>query len=249
METYGQLKAAVADWLNREDLTAVIPSFIRLAESLIYRNLRCVDNEFTATYTSTGWNISGGPNQANSAGVFKTLPPNFAEIKLVTWNGKPLQQISDAALSYRLNNTTDSDVCYFCIQDRKFGFSAEITDDPSTWTAESALIYTYYGSESLDSLPTWQVAVNPVEDPVVSDTSPQGLTQVDENTTRMLQRNPDLYLHGALTFASQYLKEPAAIAQWSGLFIGGLEDLRLNATIGMVSGSTSQVSSPYGESL
>ena len=30
---YSQLKSAVADWLNRSDLTAVIPSFIALAES------------------------------------------------------------------------------------------------------------------------------------------------------------------------------------------------------------------------
>lgn len=37
---YDELKAAVADFLNREDLTAVIPTFIRLAESRIDRDLR-----------------------------------------------------------------------------------------------------------------------------------------------------------------------------------------------------------------
>lgn len=37
---YDELKAAVADFLNREDLTAAIPTFIRLAESRIDRDLR-----------------------------------------------------------------------------------------------------------------------------------------------------------------------------------------------------------------
>lgn len=38
--TYSTLKSAVADWLNREDLTSVIPSFIALAEADINRILR-----------------------------------------------------------------------------------------------------------------------------------------------------------------------------------------------------------------
>ena len=38
--TYTELKAAIADWLLRDDLTAVIPSFISLAEADIARNVR-----------------------------------------------------------------------------------------------------------------------------------------------------------------------------------------------------------------
>ena len=34
--TYGELKTAVANWLNRSDLTSYIPDFIRLAEQRIY---------------------------------------------------------------------------------------------------------------------------------------------------------------------------------------------------------------------
>lgn len=37
---YDELKAAIADFLLRDDLTAVIPTFIRLAESRIDRELR-----------------------------------------------------------------------------------------------------------------------------------------------------------------------------------------------------------------
>lgn len=37
---YTELKAAVADWLNREDLTAQIPDFITFAEARLNRTLR-----------------------------------------------------------------------------------------------------------------------------------------------------------------------------------------------------------------
>lgn len=40
LATYAELQSAVADFLNRDDLTAAIPSFIRLAESRIDRELR-----------------------------------------------------------------------------------------------------------------------------------------------------------------------------------------------------------------
>ena len=38
--TYDELKASIATWLNRDDLTSVIPDFISLAESSINRDLR-----------------------------------------------------------------------------------------------------------------------------------------------------------------------------------------------------------------
>ena len=38
--TYAELKTAIANWLNRDDMTAVIPDFITLAERDINRKLR-----------------------------------------------------------------------------------------------------------------------------------------------------------------------------------------------------------------
>lgn len=40
ISNYTELKAAVADWLNREDLTVQIPDFIAFAEARINRTLR-----------------------------------------------------------------------------------------------------------------------------------------------------------------------------------------------------------------
>jgi hypothetical protein len=38
--TYAELRSAVADWLNRDDLTSVIPNFISLAEAQFNRTIR-----------------------------------------------------------------------------------------------------------------------------------------------------------------------------------------------------------------
>lgn len=40
LSTYAELQASIADWLNREDLTNVIPDFIALAEANMNRQLR-----------------------------------------------------------------------------------------------------------------------------------------------------------------------------------------------------------------
>ena len=40
LSTYSQRKSTLGDWLNREDLVAVVPSFIALAEAQIERALR-----------------------------------------------------------------------------------------------------------------------------------------------------------------------------------------------------------------
>jgi hypothetical protein len=38
--TYSELKATIADWLNRDDLSSTIPSFIALAEAQFNRSIR-----------------------------------------------------------------------------------------------------------------------------------------------------------------------------------------------------------------
>ena len=40
LSTYAELKTSIGDWLNRSDLTSVIPDFISLAEAQVERTLR-----------------------------------------------------------------------------------------------------------------------------------------------------------------------------------------------------------------
>jgi hypothetical protein len=49
--TYSELKSAVADFLNRDDLTSAIPNFISLAEATLNRRMRAPEMVTRATVT------------------------------------------------------------------------------------------------------------------------------------------------------------------------------------------------------
>lgn len=79
---YTDLKAAVARWLNRADLTDDIPGFIQSAEAQIAIDLRLRQQLCVAQLSTTaGYN-----------GI--SLPADFLEFDNVSLNGNPLEQIS-----------------------------------------------------------------------------------------------------------------------------------------------------------
>lgn len=67
--SYDDLKSAVADWLNRQDLTDRIPDFIRLLEAQVQRKLRIRPMMLTTEITLTSGEDS------------ITLPDNFLAIR------------------------------------------------------------------------------------------------------------------------------------------------------------------------
>ena len=62
--TFTELKDAIADWLDRSDLTARIPDFITLAEARLNRDLRIRPMEVRSTMETTSgqqyFNLPGG---------------------------------------------------------------------------------------------------------------------------------------------------------------------------------------------
>ena len=64
LSNYTELKDAIADWLDRSDLTARIPDFIALAEARVNRELRIrameVRSTMTATVNKRYFNLPGG---------------------------------------------------------------------------------------------------------------------------------------------------------------------------------------------
>jgi hypothetical protein len=69
---YGQLKTAVADWLNRDDLTLVIPTFIDLAHAKLNRRLRVREMIQRSTASITD--------------QFSNLPSDFLELRNIQLN-------------------------------------------------------------------------------------------------------------------------------------------------------------------
>lgn len=69
---YGQLKTAVADWLNRDDMTSVIPTFIDLAHAKLNRRLRVREMIQRST--------------ADITNQFSNLPSDFLELRNIQLN-------------------------------------------------------------------------------------------------------------------------------------------------------------------
>jgi len=109
LSTYTELKDAVADWLDRSDLTARIPDFIALAEARISRDLRIRPMEVRSImYTTSGqkyFNLPGGYIQMRN-------------IQLNTNPTTPLEYITPEMLD-RLygSNTTGKPRAYTLIGD------------------------------------------------------------------------------------------------------------------------------------
>lgn len=98
ISNYTELQAAIGDWLNRDDLAAVVPTFISLAEADINRKLKHwrMETRSTATLDSR----------------FSTLPADWnSTVSLTTSiNGKPypirLGSVADIADQRNLYSDT-----------------------------------------------------------------------------------------------------------------------------------------------
>ena len=96
---YSELKSSIADWLNRADLTAVIPDFITLAEAQINRQLRTHDmiKRATATVSDDYFSVPADWLETNvlvNLGT-QTIPMEYVdyerlnELKALSLSGDP----------------------------------------------------------------------------------------------------------------------------------------------------------------
>lgn len=86
--TYAELKSAIADFLNRDDLTSVIPTFISLAEASINRDIRHWRQEKRV--------------EATLDEQYENFPIDFMEIQeLSLTDGTRLEMVSTAFMQDR----------------------------------------------------------------------------------------------------------------------------------------------------
>ena len=134
LSTYDELKASVADFLNRDDLTNVIPDFIKLSETVMNREIRHYEMEKRAT--------------AQLDTQYTAIPSDFLEpIRFVITGAdtSTLEQVSALEISKRReanNNATGLPTTYTILDG-----SIEVHPTPdTTYTLEMA----YY--EKIDAL-------------------------------------------------------------------------------------------------
>ena len=119
LSTYSELKASIADWLNRDDLTSVIPDLITLCEADLNRRLRV--REMIARSTGA------------TSTQFTVLPSDFLEARNVQINTSPpavLDYRSPEALDrYRatIGDNADTPIYYTLIGD-----TIEVAPTPSS---------------------------------------------------------------------------------------------------------------------
>lgn len=127
LSNYSELKTSIASWLQRDDLTALIPDFINIAESYMNDDLRLRSMITEATIT---------PSQVNA---YVAFPDGFVEaISFNDENGDPLQQVHHEQL-LDINSTSGNPEFYSVTS--RINFES---------AASSALNYTMIYYKALD---------------------------------------------------------------------------------------------------
>ena len=95
--TYAELQSSIADFLDRDDLTSVIPTFISLAEADMNRQIRHWRQEKRAT--------------ANIDTQYSAVPSDFYEVirmYITSGNTQPLELLSQFQLLERKRRTANA---------------------------------------------------------------------------------------------------------------------------------------------
>lgn len=194
LTTYAELQTAVAGFLNRDDLTAIVPTFISLAEAQMQRDIRHWRMQVREAITF--------------AGRYTAIPDNWVEtirLTIPTEGASPLRLASVADMAERRANDYDTvgTPCYYTFN------AGEIELWPSPDTSLIGEIIYYRTIPTLSDINTtnWLLALAP-------DAYLYGaLTQ----SAPYLSEDARIAVWGALfTSAVGRLNETSDAAKWSG---------------------------------
>lgn len=118
--TYSDMVTAVGDWLDRSDLAARVPDFLRLTESRLNRLLDDPDMEVTETFPATG--------------EFTPLPLDFGEMVSISVGEGPLASVGPVEFA-GYDRTISGDPRVYSIVNRAIAFA------PANATVSITLVY------------------------------------------------------------------------------------------------------------
>jgi hypothetical protein len=145
---FGTLKTAIADTLNRQDLTSVIPTFVSLAQAQFNRKIR------------SHRQITRGSLTIDAQ--FEALPADWLETIRITMDASPIRVLTQISMDdltrYRtaIDNTTDAPV-YFSHN----GTDIELFPTPSTSYTGEITYYAKVTALSADADTNWLLTNNP----------------------------------------------------------------------------------------
>ena len=195
LDTYANLKTAIGNFLNRSDLTTVIPDFITLAEAQLMRRLTKRLNEEgkglprSAVTRNTGFSINA---------EMVNVPADFLGPLTFSIDGQA-QQITylspesfAAEKAHHGTNAVSGVPQFYAI----IGSAFQFCPAPDTAYTGTLTYWTKLASLSDSNTSNW-----------------------------ILANHPDVYLYGALAQSAPYLMDDARLTIWGGLFTAALEDM------------------------
>jgi len=195
LDTYANLQTAIANFLNRSDLTSVIPDFIALAEAQMIRRLakRLSEDGKRLPRSAVARNAAFSINAETVSVPADFLGPLTFSIDSEAMQLTYLSPGSLAREKARRGVSAATGVpAFYAVIGPVFQFcpvpDAAYVGTLVYWTELTAL------SDSTAS--NW-----------------------------ILANHPDVYLYGALLQSAPYLMDDARIAAWGGLFTAALEDM------------------------
>jgi hypothetical protein len=145
---FGTLKTAIADTLNRDDLTSAIPTFVRLAQAQLNRKIR------------SHRQITRGSLTIDAQ--FEALPADWLETIRITMDANPIRVLTQISMDdltrYRTatDNSTDAPV-YFSHN----GTDIELFPTPSTSYTGQITYYAKIAALSADGDTNWLLTNHP----------------------------------------------------------------------------------------
>lgn len=146
--TYATLKSAVADFLDRQDLTSAIPTFIAFAESAHRRDIRDRRMITRASLTLDA--------------QFEALPTDWLETIRITIDANPVRELQQASLSdLAFRRTGNVDTTGAPVMFAHIGPDIELWPTPNESYTASITYYAKATALSADSDTNWLLSAAP----------------------------------------------------------------------------------------
>ncbi len=207
--TYDGLKASIAAWLDREDLSAAIPDFIMLTEGRLNDQLRTRDMVTSAIIQSSD-GTAQLPSDFIEAITIVALPSGVAQVTddgvpITDENGNPIVDAPATGSTSLVLRNMDSGWTIGAYSGFSGGWPIlySLSSDILTIypTGAATLQLTYYGKV-----------------PALS---------ADNQTNWLLTKRPQVYLYGALLESAPFLQDDGRVALWKAAFDQAVTDYQL----------------------
>lgn len=216
LNTYAELQTAVANWLNRDDLTARIPEFIALSEARIRRNQHWFKQIYSTANAGLPFTVSAQP---------MSLPTYVKEI-IALWASSSTYQhdldivTPEAWRTLAQSNRNASGVPTVAL----------IAPQMDTWLSSSgAKLYLWpQPSGNFD-----------IDFQFIRDLDPLATV-----TNALFLRHPDLYLYGALAESAPFLQHDERLPMWEQRFKTAETEITSEAERAQYSASAKRIRLP-----